>query len=55
MNIRINLPDNPFLAENSDPIYSLRDQIHYEFTVDLTFTPRQRYRINNGSKDPGRI
>ena len=48
----VNLPDNPFLAENSDPLYSLRDQIHYEFTADLTFTPRQRYRMNNGIRIP---
>ena len=49
----VNLPVNPWLTDNTDPLYSLRDQIHYEFTADLTFTPRQRYRLNNGIRIPG--
>ena len=48
----INTPDNPYLAEEADPINFLRDQRHYEFVTNVTFTPRQKYRISNGAKIP---
>ncbi len=47
-----NTPENIYLAEGSDPIYSLRDQRHADFVTKVTFTPYQRYRINKGNKSP---
>lgn len=48
----LNLPDNPWLTDNPDPLYSLRDQIHYELTTNITFTPGHKYRMNNGIRIP---
>jgi hypothetical protein len=45
-----NLPENEYLAAGANPIYSLRDQEHYEIVTNVTFTPRQRYTINNNVK-----
>lgn len=45
-----NLPDNEYLGSGSNPVYSLRDQDHYEIVTNVTFTPRQRYTINNNVK-----
>ncbi len=47
-----NLPDNPWLTDNPDPLHSLRDQIHYELATNITFTPGQKYRMNNGFRIP---
>ncbi|HNW57629.1 MAG TPA: DUF5686 and carboxypeptidase regulatory-like domain-containing protein [Bacteroidales bacterium] len=47
-----NIPDNDYLKPGSDPVYSLRDQRHADFITDVTYTPEQRYRINNGVKTP---
>jgi hypothetical protein len=44
-----NIPVNDYLAEGSDPINALRDQRHFEFVTNVTYTPRQRYRIWNGA------
>ncbi|HBE41092.1 MAG TPA: hypothetical protein DDW27_07800, partial [Bacteroidales bacterium] len=48
----INVPENIWLGEESDPLHSLRDQVHYEFVTNITYLPRQRYRINNGIRVP---
>lgn len=45
-----NIPDNAYLIQGADPGYFLRDQNHYEIVTNVTFTPRQRYRISNGAK-----
>ncbi|MDQ1297156.1 MAG: hypothetical protein QG611_1135, partial [Bacteroidota bacterium] len=45
-----NIPVNDYLAAGSDPINALRDQRHYEFITNVTYTPRQRYRIWNGAR-----
>jgi hypothetical protein len=45
-----NVPDNDYLVPGADPDYSLRDQDHYEIVTNVTFTPRRRYRISNGTK-----
>ncbi|MBN1109112.1 MAG: carboxypeptidase-like regulatory domain-containing protein [Bacteroidales bacterium] len=47
-----NIPDNPWLEADSDPHYSLSDQVHYDLVTNITFTPKQRYRINNGVRIP---
>ncbi len=47
-----NIPDNSYLDEGADPGYALRDQKHYEIVTNVTFTPRQRYRIYNEAKIP---
>ncbi|HOX73219.1 MAG TPA: DUF5686 family protein [Bacteroidales bacterium] len=48
----VNLPDNPYLDGDADPLNALRDQDHYEFTAGITFTPDQKYRMNNGRRIP---
>jgi hypothetical protein len=45
-----NIPNNPYLDSLSYPNYALRDQNHYEFVTNITFTPRQKYRIYNNAK-----
>ena len=47
-----NIPDNKYLVPGADPDYALRDQEHYEIVTNVTFTPKQRYRISNGTKVP---
>ncbi len=48
-----NLPGNPYLDTlASNPLNFPADQRHYEFVTNVTFTPRQKYSINNGSKIP---
>ena len=48
----INTPDNPYLEPEADPVYALRNQKHYEFVTNVTFIPRQKYRIYGGEKIP---
>lgn len=45
-----NIPENAYLIPGADPDYSLRNQKHYEIVTNVTFTPRQKYRISNGTK-----
>jgi hypothetical protein len=47
-----NIPDNKYLEIGADPVFSLSDQKHGEFVTNITFTPKQRYRISNGNKIP---
>jgi len=47
-----NIPDNPYLAPDADPIYALRDQRHSEIVTNVTYIPFQKYRINNQRKIP---
>ena len=49
-----NTPDNIWLAEGANPVYELRDQKHFEFVTNVTFTPRQKYKIYNEVKVPQR-
>jgi hypothetical protein len=48
----VNKPDNTYLGPLANPIDSLRDQRHFEFVTNVTFTPRQKYRYNNKIKVP---
>lgn len=47
-----NVPVNVYLAPGSNSINALRDQKHADFVTKVTYTPFQRYRINNGIKIP---
>jgi hypothetical protein len=47
-----NTPDNIYLGPLSNPIDSLRDQRHFEFVTNVTFTPRQKYSYRNMVKVP---
>jgi hypothetical protein len=47
-----NIPDNFYLSTGSNPINALRDHRHFDFTANVTYTPYQRYRINNVRKIP---
>jgi hypothetical protein len=47
-----NIPVNSYLAPGSNPINVLRNQRHADFVTKVTYTPFQRYRINNGAKIP---
>lgn len=46
----VNLPVNDYLGTGSNPINALRDQNHFEFVTNVTYTPRQKYSIYNGGK-----
>ena len=43
-----NIPVNSYLGSN--PLYALRDQRHLEFVTHVTYTPKMRYKIQNGNK-----
>jgi hypothetical protein len=45
-----NVPVNDYLEPGSNPSNFLNDQKHFEIEADVTFTPFQKYRINNGRK-----
>ena len=45
-----NIPDNSYLDSTANPIYALHNQKHFQFVTNLTYTPRQRYRIYSGTK-----
>jgi hypothetical protein len=47
-----NVPDNVFLQAGSNPVNNLRDQRHIDFVTNVTYTPRQKYRICGGKKIP---
>lgn len=47
-----NIPDNIYLQTGSNPINILRDQTHLNFVTNVTYTPRQKFRINSGIKIP---
>jgi hypothetical protein len=47
-----NVPVNSFLSPGSNEINALRNQRHFDFLTRLSYTPFQRYRINNGVKIP---
>jgi hypothetical protein len=46
----LNVPDNEYLDAGSNPINALRDQKHFEFETNVTFTPRQKYSIYKAAK-----
>jgi hypothetical protein len=48
----VNLPFNDYLAAGSNPIYALRNQNHFEFVLNVEYTPRQKYSVYNGAKVP---
>jgi Family of unknown function (DUF5686)/CarboxypepD_reg-like domain len=48
----VNLPENTYLTPGSNPINELRDQRHADFFTIITYTPYQKYKINNGTKNP---
>jgi len=47
-----NIPDNSYLDSTSNPVNFLTNQQHSDITARLSYTPFQRYRINNGRKVP---
>ena len=47
-----NLPVNDYLSDPEDLVFLLRNQRHLEFVTNVTFTPRQKYRVRNGVKIP---
>lgn len=47
-----NIPDNPYLDSTSNPINYLTDMSHTDINTRLTYTPFQKYRMNNGRKVP---
>jgi len=47
-----NVPVNRYLDPDSNPINFLSNQEHYEFASKFTYTPFQKYRIQNGNKIP---
>ena len=47
-----NLPDNPYLEPSADPSYPLSDQRHGDFSLSISYTPRQMYSIVNDAKIP---
>ncbi|TFH39429.1 MAG: carboxypeptidase-like regulatory domain-containing protein [Bacteroidia bacterium] len=49
-----NIPVNDYLPDPPDPgaEYNLNNHIHQEGSVSLSYTPRQKYYINNGAKSP---
>lgn len=49
-----NIPVNQYLPDPADPseLYNMGNHIHHEGILQLSFTPRQKYYINNGVKSP---
>lgn len=49
-----NIPINEYLPDPPDPgsDYNLANHIHQEGSFSLSFTPRQKYYVNNGVKSP---
>ena len=47
-----NIPDNPYLDSTSNPVNYLTDMKHFDINARLTYTPFQKYRMNNGRKVP---
>ena len=48
----VNLPENPFVTGDVPGYGTIAptDHLHASFTAELKYTPRQHYRISNGSK-----
>jgi len=47
-----NVPVNRYLGTGTNPVNSLTDQNHGSITARLTYVPRQKYRMDNGTKIP---
>lgn len=47
-----NVPDNPYLSQDANPVFALRDQDHGELRAKITYVPRQKYRLDKGKKIP---
>ncbi len=47
-----NVPENPYLQPGSREINQLRNQKHFDFLTEISYTPYQKYRINKGAKIP---
>jgi hypothetical protein len=47
-----NIPDNPYLDSASNPVNYLANMNHLGLNARLTYTPFQKYRMNNGRKVP---
>ncbi len=47
-----NVPDNPFLENSTGSFNLLQSQKHANITATITYTPRQKYRINKKIKVP---
>ena len=45
-----NIPVNKNLEAGSNPLYALRDQRHFEIVTKVTYTPKMKYKIQNGNK-----
>ncbi len=48
-----NIPDNSYLDSASNPINYMDDMSHADINLKLTYTPFQKFRMNNGRKVPG--
>ena len=47
-----NIPDNTYLDSTSNPVNYLTDMKHIDINAHLSYTPFQKYRMNNGRKVP---
>ncbi len=47
-----NIPVNPYLGPGSNEINALRNQRHFDFAAEITYTPYQKYRMIKGVKFP---
>jgi hypothetical protein len=47
-----NVPDNKFLKNPISPANPLQDLKHANISTSITYTPRQKYRINKNVKSP---
>lgn len=47
-----NSPVNRYLSAGSNEINALRNQRHFDLLTKISYTPFQRYKINNGVKKP---
>jgi hypothetical protein len=47
-----NIPGNRYLEDPADAALLLRDQQHVDISAIITYTPRQKYRVNNNVKIP---
>lgn len=47
-----NVPINQYLEPGTNEINTLRNQRHYDFTTEITYTPYQKYKMVKGVKFP---
>ncbi len=47
-----NVPVNPYLVPEENPLYALRDMRHVDFLAKITYTPFQKYRLVKDRKIP---